>query len=316
LDEISIIEINRRIKSEIESKLKDIQKRPRDYINDIVVLINREIGINKILSIILFGSQRTVHEMENTAVSDCDLLIIFKDRVSNRHIREIEKYFIALEIKHNFRELDDKFTKKLLAVLQSSTGIFISHFLTKRKYFEAATFHKIFGVNKFFSRFFAPRTIVLASVIDNSSILYGEDLRDIVKKKIKIPTFDMVKSATMNLIISLFSIAILPFRSLKSVKYQLEAIKWALRASNYYSFEDSISLEKITDRFSTYVNPEKVRNAKDFFKEFIELRKNPKKDIYFMLKSPVRIIKIHLKGILFKKILRKISTTNTFELKK
>ncbi len=316
MDDKGLIEQNHRIKREIYSKLQDIHPRPRDYINDIVLLINREVGINKILSIILFGSQRNVHACEHTIVSDCDLLIIFKDRVSKRHIKEIEKYFIALEVKHNFREVDNKLTKKLLGVVQQTTGMFISHFLTKRKYFEQANFHKIFNVNSVFSRLFAPRTIVLASVIDNSSILYGEDLRRIVKERIKIPPFDMFKSTVMNMIISLFAIAILPFRSLKSMKYQLEAIKWALRASNYYSFEDSVALEKITERFSTYITHEKVEKAKTFFKEFIQLREKPRNDLFFMLRSPIRILEIHLKGILFKKIIRKLHTANEIKVKK
>ena len=298
-------EVDNRIKNEIKSQLENLSTQSRNYINDIVVLINKEIGINKILSIILFGSQRAASK-EFTEVSDCDLLIIFKDRVSNRHIREIEKYFIALEIKHNFREFNFKLVNKLLSVVQQTTGMFISHFLTKRKYWEDAKFHKIFNVNKFFSKLFAPRKIVLCSVIDNSNILYGKDLRDITLKRVSIPPFDMIKSTAMNLMISLFSIIIIPFKKLKPMKYQLEAVKWALRASNYYSFEDSEPLEKLVKRFMLL---EKMtinkRHARMFYKRFLDLRKEPRMDIGFMLRCPLRILKIHVKGILFKKMLNK-----------
>jgi len=130
LQDASVIETNRKIKDKIE--LYGINEQTRNYIKDIITLINKEIGINKIISIILFGSQREKNGA--TAISDCDLLIIFKDRVSNHHIKEIEKYFISLEIKHKFREFNKRFSKKILSVINQTTGIFVSHFLTKKKY--------------------------------------------------------------------------------------------------------------------------------------------------------------------------------------
>ncbi|MFX0104624.1 MAG: hypothetical protein ACFE75_03925, partial [Candidatus Hodarchaeota archaeon] len=141
MQETSIFESNRRIKDRISSKLNDINKQSRDYIKDIITLINKEVGINKILSVLLFGSQRSKSKKETSTISDCDLLIIFKNRVSNHHIKEIEKYFIALEIKHNFREFDTHFSKKVLGVINQTTGIFVSHFLTKKKYWEQSIFH-------------------------------------------------------------------------------------------------------------------------------------------------------------------------------
>ena len=87
-------ETDDKIKYHISNNLKGLNEQSRNYIKDIVVLINKEIGINKIVSLLLFGSQQV--DNENTAVSDCDLLFIFKNRVSGRHLKEIERYFIAL----------------------------------------------------------------------------------------------------------------------------------------------------------------------------------------------------------------------------
>ncbi|MHA1755208.1 MAG: hypothetical protein ACTSVV_00460 [Promethearchaeota archaeon] len=300
-----LAEINQKIKNEIHENLLCINEKSRNYIKDIVSLINYEIGINKILSIILFGSQRK-HSCEHTGISDCDLLFIFKDRVSNRHIREIEKYFIALEIKHKFRDYEDGIIQKILNVIQQTTGMFVSHFLTKRKYWEEAKFHKIFRVNKFVSYIFAPRKIVLCSVIDNSNILYGEDLRNIVKSKVKIPVFDMLKSTVMNLCISIFSLVISPLKKLKPMKYCLEAVKWALRASNYYAFEDTVELEKITRRFQQLEKYKmNRRHAKIFYKRFLDLRNQPRLDLGFMLRTPLRILKIHVKGFIYAKLVGK-----------
>jgi len=184
--------------------------------------------------------------------------------------------------------------------------MFVSHFLTKKTYFERGIFHKIFSVNKILSDIFAPKKIILSSVVDNSSVLWGEDLRELVKDKVEIEPYDMIKSITMNLLISLLSILFSPLKVFKS-KYQLEAVKWALRASNYYAFEDSISLETIIRRF-TLIEKSKgyKRRAIRFYTRFLELRKDPHTDINFSLRCPFRIIKIHLKGILFKKMMIKL----------
>ena len=295
---------NKLIKEKISNELKGINEQSQNYIKDILTLINKEIGVNKILSIILFGSQRT-RTGEVTPVSDCDLLIIFKNRVSNHHIKEIEKYFIALEIKHNFREYDTKLIKKVLGVIQQTTGIFVSHFLTKEKYWKAANFHKIFRVNKVFSSIFAPRNIVLGNVLINSTTLFGEELRTKIKPKIQINFIEMVRSTVMNLMISFFSILLSLFKKLNAIKYQLEAIKWALKASNYYCFRDSESLTTISERFISFEKEKFQKRARRFYSNFLELRKAPFNSMGFIIRCPIRIIKIHILGISYKKMIKR-----------
>lgn len=306
-------EADEKIKHKLSNNLRGINEQSRNYIKDIVVLINREIGINKIFSIILFGSQQA--NKDNTIVSDCDLLFIFKNRVSDHHIKEIERYFIALEIKHNFKEPTSKLTRNVLEVIQHSTGMFISHFLTKRKYWEEAIFYKIFRVNKVFSAMFAPRNIVLSNVIQNSTILYGDDIRNIIKSKIKISVREMFRSTVMNLFISFFAILIAPRKELNSIKYQLEAIKWSLRASSYYCFEDSELLNTIIQRFISFEKPKAQSKAKRFYNKFLELRNQPFNNLKFMLQCPFRILKIHIKAILFRKLTKRKATETILELK-
>ncbi|MFX1345589.1 MAG: nucleotidyltransferase domain-containing protein [Promethearchaeota archaeon] len=303
MQDTSIIESTKVFEEKISNNLEGINTQSRNYIKDIITLVNKEIGINKILSIILFGSQRA--KSETAEVSDCDLLIIFKNRVSNHHIIEIEKYFIALEIKHKFREFNKKITKKILGVIQQTTGIFISHFLTKNKYWENARFHKIFRVNRVFSAVFAPRNIVLGNILTNSTILYGNDLREKIRPKIRISFIEMFKSTVMNLIISFFSIVISLRKKLDPTKYQLTAVKWALRASNFYCFRDSEKLGKITERFISFEKPRSQKKAQKFFTKFLKLRKNPHNDMNFMIRCPFRIIKIHLKAMIFKNVVKR-----------
>ena len=293
------------VNEKISHKLNAVNEKTRNYIKDVVILVNKEIGINKILSILLFGSQQSQNKTENTSVSDCDLLFIFKDRVSSHHIREIEKYFIALEIKHNFEESNKNVLRNLISSIQHATGMFISHFLTKEKYWNNAIFHKIFQVNKVFSALFAPRHIVLSNVIINSTVLYGADLRKIISKNIKVYVFEMFKSLVMNLFISFFSLLLSPVKKLNSIKFQLEAIKWSLRSSYYYCFRDTQNLDDIIERFVTFEKYSSREKAQLFYNQFLKLRKKPYNNLRFMLRSPIRILKIHIKAMKYRKIIRK-----------
>jgi len=307
-------ETNDKIKHYISRNLKGLNEQSRNYIKDIVALINKEIGINKIVSLLLFGSQQI--EEENTIISDCDLLFIFKNRVSSRHIKEMEKYFIALEIKHGFKEPTSKLTRDVVSVIQQSTGMFVSHFLTKQKYWERAIFYKIFRVNRVFSALFAPRNIVLGNVIQNSTILYGEDLRNILRPKIKISVREIFRSTVMNLFISFFALLIGPSKELNSMKFQLEAIKWSLKASNYYCYEDSERLDKIVKRFISFEKLNKKKKAELFYLRFLELRQKPSNDFIFMIRTPFRILNVHMKAILFRKLTRRRIGKTTYETKK
>jgi len=108
----------------------------------------------------------------------------------------------------------------------------------------------------------------------------------------------MIKSICMNLIISLFAIPCSVLKSFNSVKYQLEAVKWTLKASNYYAFKDSKPFNAIIKRFiSLEKSVGKKRKAEKYYRKFLNLRKNPHIDLGFILQSPFRIIKIHLLGI-------------------
>jgi len=293
------------INEKIFHKINGINERSKNYIKDVIILINREIGVNKILSILLFGSQQSQNQVENTVISDCDLLFIFKNRVSSRHIREIEKYFIALEIKHKFKDMDKNIIRNLIGVIQHATGMFISHFLTKEKFWKKGLFHKIFQVNKVFSALFAPRNIVLSNVILNSTILYGVDARKIIKKKIKVSIFEMFKSTVMNLFISFFALYLSPFKKLKSIKFQLEAIKWSLRSSNYYCFRDTRNLYDIVERFVSLEKDSNKNKTKLFYNTFLKLRRKPRNDLKFILRCPIRILKIHIKAITYSKMIKK-----------
>ncbi|MBY9007318.1 MAG: hypothetical protein KGD63_11230 [Candidatus Lokiarchaeota archaeon] len=273
----------------------NLNQKSRNYIKDILKIITRVIGFRYICSIIVFGSQIIGIE-EDSPVSDCDLLIIFYDNTPKKNLKILEKYLLSLEIKHEYQDSNLTFLKRILFSIQYSTGMFISHFTTKKKYCEEAIFHKIFRVNKVFSSLFAPGRIILNSIISNHKELYGDSLHKIIKNNKAPNRYEILKNLAMTLIISIFSIAILPFKKLNTIKYQLEAVKWSLRASNYYIYRDSKPLSVIAKRFSKDKNLNRNKHLRNYFNDFLQLRNNPNNNILFMLKSPLKIISIHKKA--------------------
>ncbi len=61
----------------------------------------------------------------------------------------------------------------------------------------------------------------------------------------------------------------------------------------------------MTNRFVSFERKKNQNKAKQFFSEFLKLRQSPRNDMYFMLRSPIRIIKIHTKSIIFKKLIKR-----------
>ncbi|GAG46516.1 unnamed protein product, partial [marine sediment metagenome] len=108
------------------------------------------------------------------------------------------------------------------------------------------------------------------------------------------------------------ALLIAPKKELNSIKYQLEAIKWSLKASNYYCYEDSESLDKIVERFISFEIPKQKVKAERFYSKFLELRKNPINDLKFMIFSPIRILRIHLKAIIFRKLTKRKASQKSF----
>jgi predicted nucleotidyltransferase len=294
-------------RTDISIDLEGINRRVSNYIKDILILIEKEIGTTNILSIFLFGSQIPQNN-EQSKISDCDLLIVFKNNISKKAIQNLEKYFISLEIKHEFREPRSSFLINLLGDIQYHTGIFKSHFLTIEKYWKKRSFYRIFNVNYLFSKLFAPKRLVMGSVLKNSILLYGQDIRGEIENKIQVTTFDLAKSLIMNTLISFFSYLMTPFESLNSIKYQLEAVKWSLRASDYYLFESTDSLHRVIKRRKILKNAHFRKKDEKYYNKFIYLRDHPNKAYLFMFQSFIKIFDIHITTIQYKKIISKIKS--------
>jgi predicted nucleotidyltransferase len=281
----------------LHSSYCKLNPKTQQYIHDVIKLLNHHSGIGAISSIILFGSQA---RDSGTEVSDCDLLIVVKDQTQSKTIQHLRRALLRLEIKYNFLDYRSTLLSSILFGIQRTTGMFVSHFITKRTYFRQALFYKIFNVNRAVCKLLAPDKLVLLSVVDNSTVIYGDDIRSAVNDELEglTLTFSLIKSLLMNLAISIFSLALIPFKKLTPIKYSLEAIKWSLKSVHYYLFHTSRRLEEVLTITNPFISSRsKKKRAERFCKRFLDLRNHPQFDLWFMIQSPIKVFKIHLHAL-------------------
>lgn len=272
----------------------ELNRKIQTYIQDIIKLLDYHLRLANVRSIILFGSQV---RNSSVAVSDCDLLIIVENNSPKSVIYQLKKALLSLEIKYNFVDYSTTFFNSILFAIQRTTGMFVSHFITEEENFLQARFSKIFNVNPMLSKLLAPEKLVLLTMLENSTLIYGGDLRDGVSKMLEGSslTLTIIKSLFLNIIISLFSILLIPFNQLSPIKYTLEAIKWSLKSVNYYIFHTSNSLNEIITKIKSLKTFPSNRAPQDrFYKHFLYLRHHPKIDPCFMVRSPLKILNLHL----------------------
>lgn len=278
----------------LNSAFHNLNPKIQLYINDVITILGIYITFENIISIFLFGSQT---RRTKAPVADCDLLIIVKDSTPEKRINQSKKYLLALEIKYGFLKGKPNIFNQILFAIQRTTGMFVSHFITKKNDFIQAKFHKIFSVNYVISKILAPIKLVLLNMIDNSMILYGVDLRPRIRDHLCGTSLivNIFKSLVMNLAISMSSILLLPFKELNPIKYSLESVKWSIKSINYFLFHDSKPLDQVIERFKLLSKSvHQKSNTELFLKQFLYLRHNPIENIGFMLGSPKKILKLHV----------------------
>lgn len=308
-----IIEKRKRIKKKIHDDLSNFKEESQNYIKDVIKMVNSKVGLENLCALIVFGSQipKNRKRGELSKISDCDILIIVQNSIEKHTFKSLERFIIPLERKYGFQESKERsktILNRILIIFQKTTGMFVSHFITNIHSWNRKRFYKVFSVNKVFSYLLAPRNIVFQSVLSNSKVLYKDEcINDLGKNFEYNPkVLDMVKSLSLNLFLILGSIFLIPF-STKSIKYLLESVKWSLKAASCYIFEDSESLPIIINRFLSieHSEPNRIKSSQ-YFAKFIKLRNQPILSFNFIIESLYMILKIHLQGISYRKIMSKL----------
>ncbi|MHA1721195.1 MAG: hypothetical protein ACTSWX_14065 [Promethearchaeota archaeon] len=267
-------------------QISHLTQKIQSYIREIVGTTEALLGKDSINAVLLFGS---ASNMQNTKISDVDLMVLVNDSIDRRRIKEITPILTGIVIKHRYRNYSKVWHAKILHIIERSTGMFCSYFITKMSNWNRGNFSKIFSTNLILTHLLAPHKIVLDSMKMGTTLLYnaksGEiNLRSFQKSYTK---SQLIKSLLLNLMMSIGTLFILPLNK-KNSKYLLESIKWSIRCGDFYLNQEINSLSKIVEDYQNLG----VNNQ--FLQKFLKYRKNLKEDLMFWIKVPYYILKIHL----------------------
>ena len=265
--------------------LENLSPKARKYIGESIGLFLK----NKIdlLSLIIFGS--AIKGEYQPDLSDVDLIFVLNDKTSKKAKAHISEGLSELEYKYSLRKRNGSMVDTVYKRAEDMTGMYVSHFVCYRRDFLSAKFSKIFNLNLFLCKIFAPTDVVWASVIKSASTLWGENLlikttfSEIKKNQIK-------KSKRMNLVLC-FAALITYILHPDATKYAMEAVKWSLQTC-YFSYTlEPATTTKAVSFFSHrgYKQP--------LLEELIKLRRNYRTSFRFVRKSFKVIRDIHNKTL-------------------
>jgi len=272
--------------------VKCLPDRVNCYLDDVIRLLEQRFGKHAVVSGIIFGTQ--VRKRDIKPLSDCDMLIVVKDTVTRKEIKEVQPFLRALEIKHGFGKYKTGLVDATLRVVESTTGMFVSHFICREQDMRRRDFARIFNTNKFVTLVLAPWKIVMGSVGNTGKVFFGADLRHFLRDTRPGP-LQMMKSLAMDYAIAIGNIFIYPLRK-TNYKYTLEAIKWSINACGYYLFKNGTDLNKLVPAFAN------LGLAPRFLEQFMQYRNCPVRDPKFAVKAPFIITKLHALALKLKKI--------------
>ncbi len=281
----------RKSKNSIVNRLRFAQQsnRIQAYIKEIVSTAETLLGKNSIEAVAIFGSASYDKIAQQ---SDIDLLMIVNNLKTHSEIQQIEPILQAIEIKHNFAKNYNRWDDRITEVINRMTGMFCSHFICRRNAWDKQIFPDIFNTTHWLTKILAPYRIVMDSMKSGANILAGE-----IDLKPSYPNFSPIqlfKSLSTCLLLAISSLFILPLNS-ENIKYCMEAYKWSLRSCSFYLFHEAWPLTHIINLFK------KSEIINGFLDEFMQLRRNPHMDVYFALRLPWHIIKLHILTMKYKK---------------
>lgn len=260
----------------------NIPRKANAYISSVIQILEKYLG-DRLLSVVIFGS---IVKGYSTEVSDADILFIVSDDCSKKEINYIHRLIMAFEVKYQYLVPPKGLVSRILYCVDKSTGMFISHFVTRKKDFLKGNFSKMFQVNKLLAIVLAPNEIVYGSVLCRAKVLHGQDLI----KEASFPNVSLIqllKSILMNIITSISVLFIYPLTK-RATLYEMETAKWSLLAAYYYINHDSPPLPVLLKFFLDR------KISTKYVKTWIALRNNYRQDYKFGLFTPLNILKIHM----------------------
>lgn len=245
-----------------------------ETIETIINFLSKKVGANKISSVIIFGS---FLDGSASPISDIDVLVVLRSS-DRRIIRKAAAVLRSLEK----RKPPSSLIEMVLEGVKAKTGMFKSFFVCSEDDLRSGDFPAIFSLSRVMCLLLAPSKLVLGSVIDGAKVVYG-DIQ--LPPPPKFGLAQILKSLIMNLILSMAAIIIAPFVK-EAAKYSMEAGKWSVMASYYYTFRKRLPVEKIPQSLSGWTRTHAAK--------LVSLRRNYWNDPYILTRTPFFTLVTHL----------------------
>ena len=236
-------------------------------------------------SILFFGSTVTGDISKS---SDIDFIIILSNCTSDSYRSKMEQLVTTLA--NEYLETETAPTNKFEELIQQSTGMFRSGFISKEKNVINGDFHRIFNASPL-AYYFAPWRTVMAGVFQETVPVY----RDSVSPKwdeIGDPLSHSIEEICRSFVMAL-SLSILQIIYSVSIKtdgiYAQESYKWTIyniayhvRGRPHQSLDEALST--VPDLFGSH----------DWFKR---VRSDPQTNPHYQILVPLIITLLHLWGL-------------------
>lgn len=260
----------------------------KEYLNTVKSYLERHYD-SEVVSIILFGS--LVDNLnEVTDSTDVDLLVVIKDTCSGPLFDKIYRELLSIEA--HYISTKDSFLELFRKGLQRATGMFVNLFYCRYSDITQKNFTKVFGVNPLMAFLFAPKTSVWISLKHLHSVIWGEDVFARNSKILSIQFSDILRSLTMNLLLSVGAIS-LSFITRSMTHFAMESVKWSL-----FTWKNS---EKLSITSLLMLCRRYAQNAsfseKRLLSAFLMFRKTRMSNNYLLLFAPMFIFGLHRKLI-------------------
>lgn len=265
-----------------------IPDRAGRYLDELARLLGPSEG--SIASVILFGS---IVKGGHSDISDVDVIVIVNDDCDDGFIRSLDEGICGIENKFGYGSKPyeasrpgQRFALQIANFVEVRTGMFVSHFVCRRRDIVKADFAKIFNTTPVLSRMLAPGELVLAGIFDHAKTVYGEDLLGKMRMP-KYGPFDLARSLAMNILLSIGGAFLYLFHR-SAAKFALEATKWSIHSSYFFISARSANIEDAA-RFYIENNV-----SKKHLERLLEMRKNGSMDASFVLATMPNVVWIHL----------------------
>ncbi|MFX1539054.1 MAG: hypothetical protein ACFFDI_33150 [Promethearchaeota archaeon] len=218
--------------------------------------------IDKVVSIVLFGSLVNEKKQFKFGSTDVDLLIILKDSCPTRDCQRIKQRLAGFETKY-FSYLCESELSFFSLGLQRATGMFVNFFLCRFSDFKNRNI-KVFNVNPLMGRLLAPQDSLWLSLLRHHRIIWGKNVFQEWKTLPTLKTSDLIRSFLMNWILATGALFLYPFFPPQFAKFSMEAMKWSLFTWRNFYHQATGSLLRIITKFVKKASTTELRALRCF----------------------------------------------------